>query len=286
MNCWQASRQIKFLLESAVWPDAPGGPVFASVKVTQGMGEDEGKAILRFPMAFVSLQDGESDPVSPALKMQRWQVTAMVTNAGDIYGEDAIIGSHRSSQGYSEGRGLLEVEELLLDTLNLADQTNGINIVLVGSSSPEAVLDENYGYVAERRYTFGSVLTTERTYQRPNGGNALIVTTTTPGGGTSPVQVSWTAPAPRFDLHQASAMPLLVSSGQLLLTRKSGTAPPSSPSDGTPLTLSGPFAALYLDSLPTGSGSWSYGLFAQFDEFGDGVTSLRLSSPAVCTVSV
>lgn len=286
MNAWQAARQIKYLVQNATWADAPHGPVFGSVRITQGIGQDEAMGQVRFPAAFVALQDSESDGASPGLKMQRWQVTIVVANQGDIVGEAAMIGGQRSSVGYSGGRGLLEVEEALLNVLNLADETSGLNVLLVASSAPEAAFAEEYGYVAERRFIFSSTLTTGRSYPAPNGSNALTTSVGANSGGLKSVAVSWSAVEPRFDLHAAVAVPLISAVGKLLLVRKAGTSAPTTPADGTALTLASSYATGYADSLTTSSGSYTYGLFAQFDEFGDAVTSLRLSAPAVATVSV
>lgn len=285
MSPWQAARQIKWIVQNATWADAPHGPVFGSVRITQGIGQEEAMGQVRFPAAFVALQDSESDGASPGLKTQRWQVTVVVANQGDIVGEAAMIGGQRSSVGYSGGRGLLEVEEALLNVLNLADETSGLNVLLVASSAPEAAFAEDYGYVAERRFIFSSTLTTGRVYPAPNGGNNLSLAKGGAGGST-PVVVSWSAVEPRFDLHAAVAVPLISAVGKLLLVRKAGTSAPTTPTDGTALTLASSYATSYTDSLTTSSGSYTYGLFAQFDEFGDAATSLRLSAPAAATVSV
>lgn len=277
MNVWQAARQIQYLLAKRVWPDSPGGPVFASVFITQ---EPTSIEALRFPVALVKILDSVTDSSEPGLKMQSIEVQIAVQHTGDQVGEFAMIGGQRASQGTSKGRGLLEVEEQCLQAIQFLNQTNGLRIYNTSSSAAEGMFLEGVGYIATRSYVFNSWLTSDRVYPEPNGGKKL---TSSVNSGT--VSLSWTF-AERFDLRAAITTNEKFNStrGTLLLVRKSGSSPPSSVSDGSNLTLSSNVATSYNDT--PGAGTWTYALFARYDEFGDNSTSLRTSSSVYKTVTV
>lgn len=284
MNSWQATKQLVFKLETAAWPDSPGGPVFATVHGTQGVAEEIANDY-RTPFAVVRVLDAQSDAQSPGLKEQSWEIVICTAHAGDQVGEFALLGGQRASQGKSQGRGLLEVEEQLLNVVNFLDQTQQVNIVAASAGAAQAALVTDRGYVLTRAYTIRGRLTTARTYPAPNGTNVLTAALGTPSGGLTPVTVSWASVEQRFDLHPAYATPVLPARGSLALVRKGGSAAPLSPTDGTVVTI-GAFATSVVDSITSGSGAWTYGLFAKYDEFGDGTTSIRTSAPATKTVTV
>jgi hypothetical protein len=285
VNTWQAVKQIQFLLQTATWPDTPGGPVFASVHITQGPAEKMLQDF-RYPVAIIRVLDNEADAAAPGFKSQRLEVTLATAHYGDLLGEFSLMGGMRNSQGRSGGRGLLEVEEIALSTLNLIDQTSGLSIILAASSAVETAIDEQFGYVASRAFQFNTRLTTSRTYQTPNGTNALTLTAGAPSGGFTPVTVQWKAATQRFDFHPAYTVPLLNARGGFVLVRKTGSSAPASIGDGTNIALGSAFAVSVVDPNPVTGQTYTYGLFAKHDEYNDGATSLRYSSPAYATISV
>ena len=278
MNPWQCAQQLKYLLQVAVWPDGAAGPVFSDVRVTQGPLESASGA-LRYPLAIIRVTTSEPDRQNPGLLTERFEVVLAVAHAGDQIGEMSMIGGQRSSQAQSYGRGLMEVEERLRVAVSELNSTSGISVVESATSAAEAGYQDGVGYVATRAYTLDARLTTTRKYPTPNGENALTAT-----GGVGTVSLSWAALTPRFDAHPAVALPVLDARGSFYLVRKSGSTAPSSVSDGTTV-YSGGFSTSY--SASVAAGTYTYGLFTQFDEFGDGVTSLRYSdTPAYATVTV
>lgn len=278
MTTWQAARQIAFKLLSRSWPDAPAGPVFAQVFVSQGLPEDSGS--LRFPFALVRVLDGTADPDDQTYQLQRFEVVSVVSSTGDQVGEQAMVGGHRQSQGRSQGRGLLEVEEQVMQAVQYLNQTNAFRIQLVSAGTAEAALVPDVGYVVSRALTFQARLTTSRVYPTPNAGKSLVAAV-----NTGVVTLTWTWHE-RADLHKAYTPPQIgTARGKLTLVRKAGSSAPTSVTDGTLVALSSNAATTVADS--PGAGTWSYALFAQYDEFGDatgspalGGTSVRVSTPA------
>lgn len=279
MNPWQFVRQIQFLLQTATWPDSPSGPVFSEVRVTQGPLESA-VAALRYPLAIVRVGTSEPDKQNPGLLTEQFEVALAVAHAGDQIGEFAMIGGQRSSRGTSSGRGLMEVEERLRAVVQELNSLSGVSVVESGTSAAEASYVDGAGYVAARSYTLSARLTSTRKYPTPNNENAL---TASAGSGTA--TLSWAALTPRFDAHAAVTTPSLPAVGSFVLVRKAGSSAPSSVSDGTTV-YSGGFSTSYNDT-GVSPATYTYGLFTQFDEFGDGTTSLRYSdAPAYATVTV
>lgn len=270
MNAWQAVQQLKFKLLTRTWPDAPSNPVLQTVLATQGATSDLVDAFSP-PMAIVSVLDQDADAQSPEHKRQRFEVALAVAHRGDRAGEFALVGAQRNGPGRSAGRGLLEVEEQLLEVVNALNRTNAMQIQCVAASAAEAGVEDARGYVCARRYTLEARLTTARKYQEANGGKKLTVVV---AGAT--VTLSW-AIAERFDFHATYSVPALTVRGGHVLRRAAGATPPATVTDGTGVTLSGAFATSVADT--PGVGTWSYSLFAKYEEFAGDTTNVRHSDP-------
>lgn len=284
MNTWQAARQIKHKLLSRAWPDSPFGSVFASVYVTQGPAEDVAPSSIRYPAAIIRTLDSTTDKDTQSFHVQKFEIIILVAHQGDQFGEFAMIGGHRISQGQSRGRGILEVEEQVRQALQFLDQTSGVRLQLMSIGAGESVFTADAGYIVSRPMQFQARLTTDRVYPAPNSGKTLK---TAVSGGS--VTLSWTWHT-RFDLHEARTAPYqdMAARGYLTLVRKSGGTPPASVTDGTVVTLASNAATTVVDT--PASGTYSYALFAQYDEFGDGTgtapmtgTSIRTSTSATAS---
>lgn len=278
MNCLQAAKQIQFLLQSRTWPDSPNSNVFGTVLVSQGTAETLAPSSLTFPYAIVRVLDSQADDDDQRYQVQRFEVVLLVAHTGDQLGEAAMVGGHRPSLGRSQGRGVLEIEEQALGALQFADPaTQGFHIQLVSASASDPVLDPNFGYVVARSLLFQARLTTSRNYPAPNAERRLGVSV-----AGSNVTISWTWHE-RFDLHKAYAGPVAITTarGLLTLVRKAGGVAPTSVTDGTLVTLASNAATSVVDT--PGSGTWSYALFAQYDEFGDATGTQPLTGTAVRT---
>jgi hypothetical protein len=280
----QCARQIAFKLLARTWPDSPSGNVFANVYVTQNLSDEVAPSSIRFPFALVRVLDGTADPDDQRYVLQRFEVVLVTANQGDQFGESTLVGGRRVSAGRSTGRGVLEIEEQALAAVQFLDPIGGVNIQFVNAGTAEAVLTPDIGYVVARPLTFQARLTTTRTYSTPNAGRNLKSSVAGPN-----VTLTWTWHE-RWDLYAARTAPSQITTarGALTLIRKSGGSAPTTVSDGTVVTLSSNSAVTVVDA--PGSGTWSYSLFAQFDEFGDGTgvqpmvgTSIRTSSSASVT---
>lgn len=277
MNTWQCARQIRHKLLARQWPDSPQGTIFGSVFVTQSTFEDINPASIVYPAAIVRVLDSQTDPDDQRYQVQRFEVVILVKHSGDQFGEAAMIGGNRTSQGGSGGRGVLEVEEQVREALQFLDPLSAVRLQLVSSGAADCILAEGVGYIVGRPMTFQARLTTNRVYPAPNFGKTL---TSSVLAGT--VSLSWLW-SERFDLHAAATAPRQLTSarGLLTLVRKAGATPPASVSDGTLVTLASNASTSATDS--PGTGTWSYALFAQYDEFGDATGTQPLSGTSVRT---
>lgn len=283
MSPWQAAREIQCLLLKRVWPDSPGNHVFANVFVSQGPAEDTAFSSMTFPAALVRVLDATADADNQVHQTQRFEVLVMVKHTGDQFGEAAMVGGNRPSQGGSGGRGLLEVEEQVMQALQFLDPTSAFRLQMTSAGAAEAAFLSDVGYLVHRPLTFQARLTTTRVYPTPNAGRKLRSSV---AGGN--VTLTWTWHE-RFDLRAAGASRQLATArGALTLVRKAGSSAPTSVTDGTVVPLASNAAVTVTDA--PGSGTWSYALFAQYDEFGDGTgsapmtgTSIRTSTAATVT---
>lgn len=268
MNTWQAAQQLAYILRTLKWSDSPQNPVFGDVRVTQGPADDASGA-LRLPCAFVRVLDSMTDPDAPKLKTQKFEVVVVVGSVGDRVGEFALLGGQRTSTGKSAGRGLLELEEEMLDAINLINtSTNLFAIRAISTSAAEAALVEGHGYCVSRAYQFEAKLTTSRSFRPPNAGRKM---TAAVNAGT--VTLTFDV-VERFDCHPAYSVPSIAARGGLVLVRKPGGTAPATVADGT--IVSSTFATPKTDT--PGSGTWSYALFGKHDEFNDGTTSIQYST--------
>ena len=163
MNTWQTLRQIQYLLRAQTWT---GGAttVFASssVLITAAPREEVVEKI-RLPMAIIKPGGNTSDADDPDLLEQEVILSLGVGHAGDAYGESPMVGSHRTSQTESKGRGLLEIEEEMFNALELLNTDDGVVIQLKASSAPRPEYVSGQ-YMLFRDYLFGLTVTADRYY--------------------------------------------------------------------------------------------------------------------------
>lgn len=264
MNTWQVLKQLRSLLSAATWDDGQQRAVFGKVIVSAGA-QETGLGQLRFPLVVITPADAQVDDDSLDLFQQALDVRLAVRVASDPWGQDALLGGPRGGgQGTSMGRGLLEVEEVLLQTLFDLQEKNGVRLKHSVQSSVEPVQDETHGYVAIRDYRFQAWCTFTRSYEAPTRFAGADQ-----GGGN--VDLTWALPASRFDLRE------------VVLRRAAGATPPSTPDTGTSVALGSLLATAVTDS--PGAGQFSYALFAGYDELSEGSSS-RYSAAATLTATV
>lgn len=264
MNMWQLLRQAQYVLRARAWT---GGAtkVFASQSVLVSLARPQDLAGARLPAVILRPLSGSPDPrhrQQPGLLQRSFAATLVTGVMGDIFGEAPIVGSHRAALTQSEGRGHLEVEEELLQTLGDLGAAGGVTIRLMTSSVPEPQQVEGLGHVVSTAYAFEAFVLRDRYYP---GATQFLATR---AGGN--VGLSWALPPDRFDRLS------------VILRRAAGATPPATATAGTGVTLSGDLATTVTDS--PGAGTFSYSLFAAYDETGSG-TPERYSSAETHTVT-
>lgn len=265
MNDLQILRQVQKLLRAAMWADS--GLVFASAAVRTTMGlREEVIPDLPLPAALIRPGRCSADPdlgEQPGFERIGVVVSLVVANAQDQFGETLLVGANRT--GGSDGRGLLEVKEIVKTTLLQLGPASGMPIAFRSSENPDPAVMQALGYVGYVDIIFEALGTSARTYQAPSG---LART------GTTTAVLTWTA-SPRWDFRR------------FILRRASGSTPPATSTDGTGVTLGGSpdgAAAVGVTDSP-GAGTWSYSLFAVYDD-ADAGSDVAVSAPQTLTVVV
>lgn len=263
MNVWQVCRQLRYLLRAAVWPDGSGAPVFGtSVYVSAGVAADQATRC-RFPLALIAPAGAQVDEDQADLHEATIRVTVAAQVAGDWTGEHALIGAARSGGvGASGGRGVLELEEVVRDVVGYVDGQEGIRLQVVAASEAAAAPLGSDQSAVTLDLTLECWCRVARSYAPAYDLQATV-------NGT--VDLVWTPPAGRYDLLG------------LVLRRASGTTAPASPADGTSVTLPSGVPSSVSDN--PGAGTWTYALFAAYDEVGGG-TADRYSPAVTATVTV
>lgn len=267
MNAWQVFKQVRKLLEDQVWPDSGGESVFGNVVISVAP-EERALRNMRMPVVMIVPLDAEADPQfdeEEGMILQNIGIKIIQAIAGDPVGQSVLVGGYRGLAGQSKsaGRGLLEIEEPMLDSISQLNEIDGISIMMRYKSAVEHVLDD-IGYVAWRDYTFEALVTSTRFYHTAEKLTAVDV------GNGGDITLSWELPPSRFDLLR------------VILRRASGSTAPSTPTSGTGVTLSGNLATGVTDS--TGApGQYSYALFAAYDETNDTPSVEQRFSASVTT---
>ena len=261
MNSWQVAKQLRFLLKAATWADSPSNKVFGQVLVSNGP-DDKAVGQMRFPFAMVSPLDTTADDTTPTLEMTRFQVRIVARVANDPWGESVLIGGPRSSQGSSQGRGIMELEEALLDTVSSLNRTDGIRIRLDYKSATQAQVSNDLGYLGMRSYVLSALLTADRNYEAPSRLTAADL-------GSGNVLVSWTLPPARYDTLG------------IVLRRAAGTTAPATPTDGTGVTVGDDATSVTDTGAP---GTVSYSIWRTFNETG-GTSIERYSTSAAAATT-
>lgn len=248
MNDWQMMKQVQDLLAAATWADGdvvfPDGSIIPSASVP----EDQ-IAGLRLPVCILQSDGSQGDPEFgelPGYVTMEFGAYILQTNEGDQWGEGALVGRNQGTG--SAGRGLLEVAAMVRDTLTQVGPESGLPIILRSQSAPTAVAHPTLQYVAAIALKFQAVGTLVKTWQPPF---AFVAT-----GGAGQVAMTWDT-LPRWDFLR------------FVLRRAAGATPPATIADGTGVTLT-PDTATSVTDTGLAAGTYSYSLFAQYDDTGAG----------------
>lgn len=272
MNYWQIVRQIQYLLRLLAWPGS-STLVFNTDSVVIIATETDVDAIdarLIFPACLLIVGPGQSDPEAqdqPDLLHRRFTLTLMVRNENDRLGQGTIVGAVREGMTDSRGRGVLELERILLDPdtgLSALAANYGINVVVAALEEPAARRDQDENNYVFQSYELQSVCGVAPFYA-PGRRLAAVVT-------SGQVALSWANPVVRFDTYRPR------------LVRKAGSTAPATVSDGTELTLAAGQPNSFVD-LALVPGTYSYSLFESYDDFADGTAAADRSTSAKVSVS-
>ncbi len=273
MNLWQVARQVRYQIKNRDWtgtstPIFPVGSVVVSnLPITRLISQG-----VRVPFSALRIMSGQVDPEygqSTDILRRDLAVTVAVGVHGDHKGEDPLIGAHRTADT-SKGRGLLEVEEEVLDEIGLMNALEGVSIQFLANTIPEPQVADNDPSIMFCDYVHQAWVTRQRAYHECSGFTA------TDDAVSGDVDLAWDVPPDRFDRLS------------VILRRASGSTPPATYDAGTGVTLSGLLAESVTDS--PGVGTFSYSLFAAYDEIievgGSGRSAGKYSAARTQTVAV
>lgn len=266
MNLWQLLRQIQTVLRAAEWDD-DSTAVFrsTSVIVTTGPVTDE-RFLQGSPLAFIVPGDAQADPQhrdEPGLMEQRIAVSIAVVFPGDRLGEKPLLGANRvGGNDSSKNRGLFEIEERVLREIGLLASSSGVRIVFA-SAGAGAAFQLAESYVVQRELFFMAYVGTARAFP------GVVALAGIVAGGN--VTLSWRLPpGSRFDLDK------------IVVRRAAGSTAPATVTDGTGVTLASDLATSIVNA--PGSGTWSYSVFAGYDQYGAGAPDTYSAKAAVTVV--
>lgn len=260
MNIWQAAQQVKYLLQQQVWTG--GATVFARESVLCLASDSELEALdshLVLPCAVVVPGGGQSDPQAgdlPSLWSQELIVALAARNFNDRTGQAPVMGASRVGITDSRGRGVLELEQPLMATIERLVADSGIIIALKSQSGVLTRVDQQDRAYAIKEYTFEVTCTSA-----PHYPPARRIAGTNPGAGQA--YLTWANPPSRYDRYR------------MVVRRAAGSSAPATPTSGTGVTLGSSFAETVLDT-GLAAGTYSYSVFAMYDDF---TTSNNVAAP-------
>lgn len=240
MSPAQLLNEIKARLEVAVWPAAPGAVIFGSaVYVTMGVDKDNLPEVYPFAMIAPGHGAGEEEVVEQWDQEVLIHIGTMVE--GDFLGEQALLGGPRSSKGESQGRGVLEVVQAALASVELLTGADGCPVSVQYGAMPDVSPIDGDRNVVSVTSLLRCRVTRQDEFPAPM---RLVVAQGAAGHAT----LTWANPYARFDYRQT------------VVVRKAGATPPTSITDGTEV-YRGTLATF--DDACT-AGSWSWAAFAVY----------------------
>lgn len=262
VNRWQAIRQLRYRAWAQTWPAATDGTagerVCAQPFLSGFTAEQLASAVRAGPLVAFGVGDAEVDAGSASLLTLSVPLTlaVMVNNdraaMASLVGGTGLrkVGATDFGQHSSQGRGLLEVEEVILAAIRQGAGDVGIACqVAQAGAAMVGVADGTQLATCEHRLSLR--VTADRYYHAPQR--------VTLSGGT----LSWALPPDRFDRFK------------IVVRYASGSTAPSGPTAGTPLTPASNLAT----SVATGlsAGTYSFAVFCAYDETRDVVLGQTLS---------
>lgn len=279
MNSWQIANQTRKLMREHQWADDVakkflfGGPL--SVVIAADPLEVTGKESTG-PVCIITPTDHETDPEAGEdtnLVLWGFQIRIQNFNANDQFGQAGLMGAGKPvGLSSSRGRGL---EELLSETrralASLTKTSGGFTLQVMPFSGAAAAFDQESKRMGAvfRDFTL-KVWGTGDPYYAP--AENLYFT------GATAHTLYWTKPPDRFDLCR------------LVLCKVAGSTPTTDPTVGVVTSWTLPYSSMPSSlAVVPGSGTWSYSLFAQYDDLHDTIPTsspVPTSNAAAATVTL
>jgi len=160
MNIHQAIEAIIVIVQAIQYPG--GEPVFAPDSVFASLApESEVYNTYRMPLCVIGVGAFRADPEDPQYVQETIKIRLAQTALGDSRGTSALMGAHRvDGDEDSRGRGLLELQGNLMDSLALLNAAEGVNIQIRSGGAGQASVMDDGRYLAIRDYEFSADLTT------------------------------------------------------------------------------------------------------------------------------
>jgi hypothetical protein len=256
MNAWQCLKQLKYLLQQRKWTGTSNVVFNANSVIVSANPELHALNHLIVPICIIKPNEATIDPEfkeNQRIVERSCSIILITAIGGDAAtSENAVMGANRTSGSLkSEGRGLLELEEEVFETINLLTEQSGITMLFSASSSmgvKRVDTGADIWYVSMMEYPFKLFTSTLRKVYPPVS-NLII---TVPSIGTEN-DLSWTLPATRYDTYK------------VIVRKASGTTPPATATAGTGVTLGSLLATSVVDPITFGT-TWSYSVFMAYDE--------------------
>lgn len=242
MNAWQMLQQIRYKLDALTWGEGANEPVLGGGAIITAGLPSEYIDHMGSPFVVLNVGGGQVHDEEAELIPDQQFSLSIVMHSQDSHGVLTLIGGNRpSGPGSSENRGLLEIEEVVINEVEQVMGIGGTTIRMVSAYDAAADQLDNGVYFGARTYTLSCACTRFRYYHPPRN---LSISGTT---------LSWALPPDRYDRYN------------IVVRESASSTPPASVTDGTPVAL----GSLLATSVDVGAGSGrSWAVFAGYDETG------------------
>ena len=174
MNAWQTVQQIKHLLAGHSWSSTATDYVFGprGVHIIGGALSEDAHPD-SFPFAVLTLgassrPDDDSLPEQGTLYDQQINIVVAVMAYGDKLGEQAVIGSARPSLTRSEGAGVAEIMERVMDAVAGVTGANGAGVTVQASGvTGVQPLTASHRHIAFQELNLSCTVTQAEFYAAP-----------------------------------------------------------------------------------------------------------------------
>lgn len=252
MNDFQILRQLAKTIRGLTW--SGGEPLFqvGSVVISKELPEVLA-ARLSMPICIIAPAEPQTDPEfgeEPGLVQYGVQIIVFVKVPGDSVGTSVLLGANRTDAA-AAGKGAMEIAAPLLAGIRCLTDDDGIRIIGVHKGGSGHMQDSDAGWLGWAEHRFDVLGTDAKWFPPPRRFRGTA-------SGSGNASLLWTLPpTARFDYRRC------------ILRRASGSTPPGSATSGTGVSLGGSPDGASATSVTDnpGAGTWSYSLFAAYNDY-------------------